>query len=121
MKAQYEHEVVSSFLLFLDHQLCSRGKAYTNYASYLYPAEKNYLKPDRTNYYSYASPFKQFIFDQSLVYHQADGKVRAPNIPSGLYLGENFVLPGQDGLISIDYQMGQAHFSLDYPSRLIHL
>ncbi len=37
MKLQYEHKVISSFLLFLEHELGKRGQAYTNHTSDFYP------------------------------------------------------------------------------------
>ena len=110
MKLQHEHKVVSSFLFFLEHELCSRGKAYTNYVSEFYPVQNNYQ-----NYYTYAAPFQQFVFDDSLSFSQGD-KTRKPEIPSGIYLNDIYVQPGTSGLHAIDYNKGQLHFSLDYPA-----
>jgi hypothetical protein len=109
MKLQHEHKVVSSFLFFLEHELCSRGKAYTNYVSEFYPVSGVYQ-----NYYTYGAPFQQFIFDDSIGYTQGE-KTRKPEIPSGIYLNDTFVVPGVSGLEAIDYINGQLHFSLDYP------
>ncbi|MAF24264.1 hypothetical protein CL634_01565 [bacterium] len=110
MKLQHEHKVVSSFLFFLEHELCTKGKAYTNHTSNFYPVESAY-----ENYFTYGAPFQQFVFDDSIGFTQGD-KVRKPHVPSGIYLNDTYVQPGTSGLAAIDYSKGQLHFSLDYPA-----
>ena len=112
MKVQYEHKVISSFLLFIDNELCSRGKAYTNYGTPFYPVDNQYQ-----NYFTYGSPFKQFVFDDSIGLVQGD-RVRKPNVISGIYLDNQYIVPGESGLVSIDHNMGQVHFDQDYPDAL---
>jgi len=112
MKLQYEHQVISSFLLFLDHELLHRGKAYTNYSSQFYPVRDKFQ-----SYHTYGSPFKQFVYDTSVGIVQGN-KSRKPNVISGVYLDGHYLTPGVSGLASIDYNMGQIHFTEDYPSAL---
>ena len=118
MKLQYEHKVVSSFLLFLEHELGKRGSAYTNHTSDFYPISDKYLNKETmtTAYYTYAAPFKQFVFDDSIKYSK-NGKTRGPQIPSGIYVGDEYLTPGTGSLMSIDYTKGQLYFSSDYPSQ----
>ena len=99
-------------LLFLDHQLCHRGKAYTNHSSSFYPTSGDYQ-----NYFTYASPFKQFVSDNSIGITQGQ-KVRKPTVMTGVYLDGHYLTPGVSGLASIDYNMGQIHFNEDYPDAL---
>jgi len=116
MKVQYEHEVISSFLMFLDHEICYRGKAYTNYGSNFYPISGNWVKPDGTKYYTYASPFKQFVYDETVSYYQSPTKKRIANVISGVYLDNAYTVPGENGLLSIDHNNGQLHFDTDSPA-----
>ncbi len=111
MKLQYEHKVISSFLLFLEHELGKRGQAYTNHTSDFYP-----ISGGHQNYYTYAAPFKQFVFDDSIKYSN-NGNTRAPQIPSGVYVNNEYLIPGNGDLVSIDYTKGQLYFSSDYPSQ----
>jgi hypothetical protein len=68
-------------------------------------------------YYTYGSPFKQFVYDTSVGIVQGE-KSRKPNVISGVHLDGHYLTPGVSGLASIDYNMGQVHFTEDYPSAL---
>ena len=116
MKVQYENEVISSFLMFLDHEICYRGKAYSNYGGEFYPVSGNWVKPNGTKYYTYAAPFKQFIYDESVSYIQSPTKKRIANVISGVYLGNAYTVPGENGLLAIDHNNGQLHFDTDSPT-----
>ena len=67
-------------IFFLDHQLCSRGKAYTNHTSDFYPVEGGYQ-----NYFSYGAPFQQFVFDDSVGFVSGE-KQRKPQTNSEEHL-----------------------------------
>jgi len=58
MKVQFENKVMSSLLLFVDHEVTQQGDAYTNHQS-------NFFKIDSlfSDYYVYATPFKQLVSD----------------------------------------------------------
>ena len=79
MIAQYENKIMSSMLLFLDHEICSKGEAFTNITDHpIYSIDVNYSNliydPSIIPPYSetsneinvYALPFKQIIIDESI-------------------------------------------------------
>lgn len=97
MKVTYDNLVLSSFSLWLDHEVVKRGEAYSNTNSYLYLSQTRY-----NGAYTYASPYGQFISDSSL---------SGPTIMTGLYLNNNFIGTGTSGLLAIDYEKGRAYFN----------
>ena len=103
MKAQYENRVMSSLLLYVDHQLLKYGDAYTNHSSYFNETSQTYA-----NFFNYAAPFKQLVSDVSVT---GSASNLAPNVMTGVYLDNNFITPGQSGLNSINYLNGEAHFT----------
>ena len=72
MKAQFDNKVMSSLYLWFDHTLLKEGEAFTNYGSKFYPVNNLYQ-----GYYTYGTPFRQFVADSSI-----DGAT----ILSGVYL-----------------------------------
>ena len=90
-----------SFVMFLENSILRKGQAYTNHGSLLYPM----IDPALPNYSIYASPFTQWVYDNS---------ISGANIPSGVYVNGNFVMRGQSGLAYLDYQHGRAIFSGGY-------
>jgi hypothetical protein len=98
MKASYLNNLSSSFFLWLDHEVLSRGEAFINYTGKLYPAtDPNF----NTNTSIYGSPFKQWVYDSSI-----SGAI----IPSGVYSNNTFIPRGQSGL-AIHYNYGRAIFN----------
>tara|TARA_R100000152_G_C6776713_1_gene206046 strand:+ start:953 stop:1828 length:876 start_codon:yes stop_codon:yes gene_type:complete len=101
MKVQYENKVMSSLLLFVDHEITQKGEAYTNHQS-------NFFKIDSlfSDYYVYASPFKQLVSDVSVT-GSSD-----PNLLTGIYVnGDGPIGPGTSGLHSINHMQGQLYFT----------
>lgn len=97
MITQYDTLATSSFVLWLDHEILSKGQAYTNYGT------KFYRMPQNINGYStYSLPFAQIVSDMSIA---------GANVPTGVYLNNTFVGIGQSGLVGINYNKGQAYFS----------
>lgn len=88
-----------SFCLYLEHQIEQRGSGFSNHSSLLYPQISPELPSN--NYTVYASPFKQWIYDYS---------VSGANIPSGVYINNNFCPKGVSGL-KIDYLNGRVILS----------
>lgn len=105
MLAQFENRVVSSMLLFIDNCVCTKGAAFTNFASLLYPMNSVY-----NNFYTYSAPFKSFMYDNS---------ISGANIITGLYLNGTFVGTGTSGLHSIDYDQGRAYFTGKLPTSTV--
>lgn len=98
MKAQYDNKLLSSFLLYLDNKILSKGEAFTNHSGLFYPVENFF-----NGYYTYAAPFKQLVYDKS---------VSGASQISGVYVGGIFKTPGAGGsLVSINPNQGQVYFN----------
>lgn len=97
MKAQFDNKVMSSFYLWLDHTLLKKGEAFTNHSSFFYPVDNLYQE-----FYTYGSPFKQFVSDTS---------ISGAQVLSGVYVNGAFTRRGVSGFTGINYSMGQAYFS----------
>lgn len=105
MKVQYDNKLLSSFLLYLDNKILTKGEAYTNYKSLFYPIQNLY-----NGYYTYSAPFKQMVCDASIT--------GATDI-SGIYINGSFYRPGSGSFISINPTQGQAYFNADLGSAVV--
>ena len=76
MKPQFENKAMSSLLLFIDHQVCGKGEAFTNHSSKFYASNSKW-----DGYYAYTSPFKQLV---------ADTSISGANQLSGVYINSTF-------------------------------
>jgi hypothetical protein len=94
MKASYITNLMSSFYLWLDHEILTRGEAFINYSGKLY----NSPDPNFPNNSIYGSPFRQWVYDSS---------VPNANISSGIFVNGNFIDRGVSGL-KIDFNKGRA-------------
>lgn len=63
MKPQYQHNLMTSFMLWFDHELLQQGEAYSNRTGQLYALEDDRLPSE---YNAYASPYKQWVSDSSV-------------------------------------------------------
>ena len=93
MKAQFDNQVLSSFLLWFDHTLLDVGEAYQNTTGQFYNVSQEFA-----GYQTYASSYSQIVSDASIT---------GATIPTGLYGGSNLVNGGQGagtGLYAIDYE-----------------
>jgi hypothetical protein len=97
MKPVFVHQVMSSFILWLDNRLCNDGQAYFNYSGSFYQMGSSFA-----NYYVMASPFNQLI---------ADSSVSGATIMTGIYLNNNFITTGVSGLVGINYKAGHTYFN----------
>ncbi len=100
MKAQFDNQVMSSFLLWFDHTLLNKGEAYQNTTGQFYSVSDDYY-----GYNTYASSYSQFVSDASIT---------GATIPTGLYAGNNLVNVGEgasSGLYAIDYGNGRSYWS----------
>ena len=105
MKPQYDNKILSSFLMYLDNKILSKGEAFTNHSGLFYPIDSFY-----NGYYAYASPFKQLVYDSS---------VSGANQISGIYLNGSFITPGQSGLEAINPNQGTVYFNSNKSSSTI--
>ena len=94
MKPQFQHEVTTSFVLWLDHYLLEKGQAYKTITD----GSLYYLEDDRMpGFHAYSSPYKQWVFDKDVT----DATV-ADTVTSAS-LGE---INREGGLI-VDYENGR--------------
>jgi hypothetical protein len=105
MIAQYDNKLLSSFLLLVDHQIQSKGQAFTNFSSQFFPVFSNIQ-----GQYAYASPFKSLCNDTS---------ISGANILSGVYLNGNYINIGQSGLSAINHYQGAVYFTNPLPAQSI--
>jgi hypothetical protein len=78
MIPQYQHQLTSSFLLWFDHFLLTKGQAYTNTTGQFSHYEDERLP---SVYGVFGSQYKQWVTDSS---------VNGATIPSGVYVGNTF-------------------------------
>jgi hypothetical protein len=97
MKATYINNLMSSFYLWLDHEVLERGEAFINYSGKLYTSPD----PNFPNMQVYGAPFRQWVYDNS---------VPNANIPSGIFINGSYVARGTSGL-NIDFNKGRAIIS----------
>lgn len=104
MKAQFENKAMSSFLLYVDNKILTKGEAYTNVSSgSLYPVSNRY-----DSVYTYSAPYKQLVSDTSIT-----GATVASGIhQDGVYYGTGAAAD----LHSINHYDGQWYFSADKSS-----
>ena len=92
MKPSYMTNLMSSFYLWLDHELASVGQGFQVTSGRLYPVQdSNY-----GGYNVYSSPFRQWITDSSV-----SGAV----VPSGVYFNGTFIPKGSG--VTINYNKGE--------------
>ena len=103
MKAQFENNLMSSFLLYADHVLLRDGEAYTNHVSRLYPVQTKY-----DGYFAYAAPFKQIVSDRSIT---------GANQLTGLYVDS--VFSAENDLYTINHYDGTAYYTSNKNSSVI--
>ena len=94
MKAQLDNILMSSMIMWIDHQLLNKGEAFQNYNSQFYPITNIY-----NGFYSYGLPFKQVVSDSS---------ISGANLLSGVYVNNSFIKVGQSGLTGINPNQGRA-------------
>ena len=97
MKPTYQHKLLTSFYLWFDHFLLSKGDAYQNFQGTDF---YNYADEQITNKTVFGSPYKQWVYDKSITSAKA-----VPAIS-----GEGGALSaGESGMI-IDYENGRVLF-----------
>ena len=99
MKPQIDNIIMSNMLLWIDHEICSKGEAYSNYSGNFYEVDSLV-----NGFYTYGLPFKQII---------ADASITGANVISGVYLNGSLIYPGTSGFSGINPNVGYAFFSSD--------
>ena len=93
MKAAYITNLMSSFYLWIDHEILSKGEAFINYSGRLY----NSPDPNFPTNSVYSAPFRQWVYDSS---------IPNANIPSGVFINGNYLARAGSGL-NIDFNKGR--------------
>ena len=106
MKAQFDNQVVSSFMLWFDHTLLKEGEAYTNTTGLFYD-----VADEINGYFTYALPYKQIVSDKAIT----GAKIPCAEGPTGIYINGNHILTGTSGWAAINYFEGQVYFSGQAP------
>lgn len=104
MKVQLENLVLSSFYLWLNNFLSTKGEAFVNHGSQFYKINENI-----NGLFAYAIPYGQMVSDTS---------VTGANVPTGLYINNVYTPIGSGGLIDINYDRGVALFSSEISGQI---
>lgn len=97
MKEQFQHKLTTSFSLWFDNFLLTKGEAFSNKTGQLF-----YYSDPRLDarYRAFGSPYKQWVTDSSI-----DGAT----IPTGVFVNGSF--SGRNDGISLDFDNGRALLS----------
>ena len=94
MKEQFQHKLTTSFFLWFDNFLLTKGEAFSNKTGEFFYYDDTRLD---STYKAYGSPFKQWVTDSS---------VTGATVPSGVYIGGDF--SGRNNGVVIDFEYGRA-------------
>lgn len=106
MKHTYLNNLMSSFYLWLDHEILLKGEGFKNFSGKLYSLDDPTLQSANC---IYGSEFRQWVYDSS---------IPTASIPSGIYLNNtSFLDKGVSGLC-IDYNKGRVLFDSGISTKL---
>ncbi len=106
MKEQFQHKLTTSFFLWFDNFLLTKGEAFSNKTGQLYYYEDPRLD---SRYLAYGSPYKQWVTDSSI-----SGAV----IPTGVSVVGSSTSGRNNGVV-FDFENGRALFSGDNTSMTV--
>lgn len=92
MRESFDAKLITSFYLWLDYVILSKGRGFVNISSDFYRTAETQLP-----FYSYSSPYKSFVYDSS---------ISGANIMTGISGSNGFIPRGTSG-IKIDYYNGR--------------
>jgi hypothetical protein len=101
MITQFENKLVSSFFLYIDHQVLKKGQAYTVQEVNFNKAQDEF-QVNGTTYYVFNSPYEQLVSDASI----PTGGFTGISINSGATINLN-----QSGFFGINYDEAQLYFT----------
>jgi hypothetical protein len=99
MKPQFQHEITTSFTLWLDNYLLKRGEAFQNKTSDLTYLEDSRLGPGLNGF---SSPYKQWVYDESITSAQIPDSATIDGASVSRNDGS-----GADPQLIIDHQNGR--------------
>jgi hypothetical protein len=94
MKAQFQHNLTSSFFMWFDNFLLTKGEAYTNTTGDFFYYDDTLID---SNYTVFGSPYKQWVSDSSIA---------GATVPTGVYINGN--LSGRADGVVLDFDNGRA-------------
>ena len=100
MKPQYQHKVMTSFMLWFDNYLLQHGQAYTNKTGKFYQIADTRLP---SPYVRFSSPFKQWVNDSSIT---GEADAEPPHIPNKLHVSGSAFTSRQVGQFTWDFENG---------------
>jgi len=98
MKPTYQHTLLTSFYMWFDNYLLSKGDAYKNFQGTDF---YNYADEQITNKTVFGSPYKQWVYDKSIASAKA-----VPSISGD----DGALAAGESGMI-VDYENGRVLFN----------
>lgn len=93
MKPQYQHNVTTSFALWLDHYLLQKGEAYTNQTGRFYYYQDARLP---STYKAFGTEYRQWVYDSTIT---------GATIPSGVFINSTFT--PRSSALKIDFLNGR--------------
>jgi len=94
MKPQFQHQIITSFALWIDHIILQRGEAFQNIDASFYLQDDPRLDPE---FISFASPHKQWVTDSS---------IKGAEVIKGITLDGQYIEKNKEG-IRYDYNNGR--------------
>jgi hypothetical protein len=112
MIPQFDNRLMSSFLLWFDHNLIKRGEAFTNHGSEFYSVSSLY-----NGFYAYGAPYHQFVSDFAVtgtgMSYPYEASSKHVQVPTGVYLSGVFTPVGTNGLSGINYDKGHIYMTYE--------
>jgi hypothetical protein len=100
IKSTIDHQIVNSFLQYIDWQLVDKGRAFENVTVDFYPIDNN-----NKQIHAYASPYKSIVYDNGV-----SGVAIFSGVSGHNASGQDVFYTRASGL-NIDYRNGQVSFS----------
>ena len=97
MKPQFDNQISSSFLMWFDHTLLSKGEAYYNVTT-SFPANTSYVN----GFYAYNGPYKGLVYDTSIA---------GATVMTGVTVNNANYNLGQNPVSGINYSEGQIYLA----------
>jgi hypothetical protein len=97
MKPQFDNQISSSFLMWFDHTLLSKGEAYYNVTT-SFPANTSYVN----GFYAYNGPYKGLVYDTSIA---------GATVMTGVTVNNANYNLGQNPVSGINYSEGQVYLA----------
>ncbi len=97
MISNYETNLMSSLLLYVNHEVIRKGQAFTNNSGLFYDVSDPY-----NNIHTHALPFQPLIADKS---------IKGPIIMTGVFLNNSLLFTGSSGFYDINFSRSQVFFT----------